>query len=261
MKNILTLLSIVLLLVVAGVVLITGRMVSSDIKRAERLVASGNCDKAVSSYAAAVISMTDSRTVPYVPDRAQAMNLNPQTWQKPIAEFVEWTTAYRSIPPKLAAALDAMDQCTTNVYHENSFYGVSAKKAKLAEYTAAWENALCPEKASGAAVTVPAIEHAFSSGLSFMTINGNSNYSYDVHLINRESGKQTNVALECDKVASFPIKPGKYTLVVSSKTLFTGGRFQGEKAWLSGKEAVPFTIPDSATIVSAYLKTEVRRPK
>jgi len=256
MKNILTLLSIVLLFLVVGAILLTGRLASSDIKRAARLAASGDCDKAVSSYAAAVIAMTDSRSVPYVPDRVQAMNLNPQTWQKPIAELVKWTAGYKTMPPSLTAALDAIDRCTTSVIHENFIYGVTTKKAGLEEYTSAWEDLLCPEKASGGSVSVPAIETAFSSGLSLMSIKGNSTYAYDVRLINRENGKQTNAVLDCDKVATFPIKPGQYAVVISSKTLFHGGQ-----GWLSGREAIPFTIADSARIVSAYLKTEVHRTK
>jgi hypothetical protein len=260
MKNIVTLLAIILLFVAAGIFLLTGKLVSSDVKRAERLAAAGNCDKAVSTYAGAVVAMTESRVVPYVPDRAQAMNLNPQTWQKPIAEFVEWAASYKAMPPKLASALDAMDRCTTSVTHENTFYCVRMKKATQAEYTAMWQDSLCPEKASGGTVTAPAIEKAFSSGLSFMSIVGNPKYSYTVHLINRESGKQINATIECDKVSSFPIKPGRYTVVVSSKAFFTGDRFQGGKAWLSGKEALALVIPDTATAVTAYLKTEVKRP-
>jgi hypothetical protein len=256
MKNILTLLSIALLFLIVGAILFTGRMASSDIKRAERLAASGNCDKAVSSYAAAVASMTDSRAVPYVPDRVQAMNLNPQTWQKPIAELVEWTIAYKAMPANLAAALDAMDHCTTSVMHENFIYSVTAKRVGLDEYRSVWENVLCPEKASGGSVSVPAIERAFSSGLSLMSITGNSTYSYDVRLINRETGKQTNAAVDCDKVSSFPIKPGRYAAVVSSRTLFHGGQ-----EWRSAKEVVPFIVPDSTMVITAYLRTEVHRQK
>jgi hypothetical protein len=256
MKNMLTLLSIVLLFLIVGALMLTGRMASSDIKKAARLAASGNCDKAVSSYAEVSVSMTDSRSVPYVPDRAQAMNLNPQTWQKPIAELVEWAASYKTMPANLAATLDAMDRCTSGVMHENFIYGVKMKKAGLDEYKSAWEDVLCPEKAAGGSVSVPAVEQAFSSGLSLMSVVGNTTYSYDVHLINRESGKQTTMAVDCDKVASFPIKPGRYAVVVSSKTMFQGGQ-----EWLSGKEAIPFVIPDSATIISVMLRTEVHRAK
>jgi hypothetical protein len=256
MKNVLTLLSIVLFFLVVGALMLTGRMASSDIKKAARLAASGNCDKAVSSYAGVAVTMTESRSVPYVPDRVQAMNLNPQTWQKPIAELTEWAASYKTMPANLTATLDAMDRCTSGVMHENFIYGVKTKKVGLDEYKSAWEDMLCPEKASGGSVSVPAIEKAFSSGLSLMSVVGNTTYSYDVHLINRETGKQTNAAVDCDKVVSFPIKPGRYAVVISSKTLFHGGQ-----GWLSGKEAIPFAIPDSATIISIMLRTEVHRAK
>jgi hypothetical protein len=256
MKNLLTLLSIVLVFLAVGAFLLTGRLASSDIKKAARLAASGDCDKAVSNYASAVIAMTDSRNVPYVPDRAQALNLNPQTWQKPIAEFVEWAKAYKSVPANLAPALDAIDRCTTSVIHENFIYAVKTRKVGLDEYKTAWENALCPEKASGGSVSVPAIEKAYSSGLSLMSVSGNSIYSYDLHFINRENGKQTNVFIDCDKVSSFPVKPGRYTVVMSSKTMFQGG-----KAWVSTKEAAPFYVPDSVMIIASYLRTEVHREK
>ena len=256
MKNILTLLSIVLLFLVVGAFLLTGRLASSDIKRAERMAASGDCDKAVSIYAGAVISMTDSRSVPYVPDRVQALNLNAQAWQKPLSEFVAWATSYKPMPANLASALDAIDRCTTSVMRENFIYDIKTRKAGLDEYTSDWEDALCPEKASGGPKAVPTIEKAFLSGLALMSISGNATYSYDVRLVNRETGKQTNVAVECDKVISFPIKPGRYAAIVSSRTLFHGGQ-----GWLSGKEALPFEIPDSATILSVMLRTEVHRTK
>lgn len=89
-----------------------------------------------------------------------------------------------------------------------------------------------------------------------MTISGNSIYSYTISLVNRASGKRTDIPVEQDVTRSFLAKPGRYCLVMKSTTMF-----QDKREWLSGEEAVSFEIPDSVTVVSALLRTEVGRSR
>jgi hypothetical protein len=256
MKKILTLLSAVFVFLVAGAFLLMRNSASPHIKKAAQFAAEGNCDKAVSNFASAVIKLAEPRNVPYVPGRVQAQNLNPRTWEKPLADFVEWINTDKIVPPHLAAVLDEIDRCTTGVVHENSMYDIKMKKASLDGYKAFWEDVFSPEKAAGGPGRSPVIEKAFAGGLAVMSLSGNAIYSYDLHFIDRKSGKQTNVTVDCSQTVSFPVKPGQYIIVASSKTMFRGGQ-----EWISGKEAFSFSVPDSANIITALLRTENHRGK
>jgi hypothetical protein len=256
MRNIITFFSIFILFLVVGAILLTSKLATSDIKKAARYAAVGNCEKAISGYGQAAIAMADARKLPYVPDKAQAMNLNPQTWQNPLADFVDWAISIKKFPENLSSTLALMDACTTSVSRENSLYAITYTKASLEQFTAAWKNALCPEKMQNDTMSYPIIEKAFSSGLCLVTVSGNSIYSYELNLICRESGKLTIVGVDCDKQVTFPLKQGTYAAIVSGKKMFEGGR-----VWVSQKESIPFMVPDSATVLTACLKTEVKRGK
>ncbi len=256
MKNIITLLSIFLMMLVVGGIILVSKLASSDVKKAARYAAAGNCAKAISGYAQAAITMADSRKTPYVPDKIQAANLNPQTWQKPLGEFVDWANSIKPFPPNLSSTLALIDACTTAASHENNIYSIQSYKLGLDEFTVAWENALCPEKKQNDNQVYPLIEKAFSSGFCLVTFSGNSIYSYELNLICKESGKLTEVNIDCDKQASFPLKQGTYSVIMSSKKMFEGGQ-----AWISQKEVTRLVVPDSATVLTALLKTDVKRGK
>ncbi len=254
-KQLLTLLSIVVVAAVIAVIAFTvapKKAATSGAKSAAALEGAGKYDAAMSAYAAALVELTEGRRFTGIPDKTTAANLNPQTWEKPIADFVDWLNADKKMPSEVSSLFEGLDRCMPQVKYENFVYDVKMKRAPLADYKALWQRAFCPEPNCPAAV----IEKAFSQSDAIVTLSGNSIYSYNVSLVNRESGKRTDIPVEQDVTPSFLAKPGKYCLIVKSTTMF-----QDKREWISGEEAVSFEIPDSVTVVSALLRTEVGRSR
>jgi len=256
MKNILTLLFFILVIGIAGFMLLNSRIKIPDAKKAAHFAATGDCTRAVSAYASVVTGLTDAKNAPAIPDKYQAANLNPQSWHKPVSEFVDWLLVSHTPSQKLLETLEAMAHCTTNLTHENFIFNIKKQAADSLAYMAKWQQLFYPEMADGAFDSASAAPKAFQNGLSVLSISGNSIYSYEIHLICPATGRQINAAIPCDQVISFPVKPGQYLAIVSSRKMFSAGQ-----SWFSAKEALPFEVSDSVAIITASLRTEVSRIK
>jgi hypothetical protein len=258
-KQILTLLSVVVVICLIGAaffVVAPKKMASSDLRIAQKLENTGSYDEAMASYAYGIVSMTHGKTFPHIPDKTTAANLTPNTWQKPIADFVDWLNTDKKISSEVSAAIKAVARCEPQVDYENYIYDVTMKKVPLEHYKVLWQQLFCPELSDQTAI----IEKAFSQSAVIMTLAGNSNYSYEVNLVDCTSGKRINVPVDLDKTPPFLVIPGQYCLIFKSKTMFQHG-LQSGKGWTSGAEAVTFTVPDSVNVIFAKLRTEVGRKK
>lgn len=263
-KQILTFLAVVAVIAIIVVVVLKvgpGRVATSNAKSAQSLENSGQYDAAMSEYASALIATTEGKTFPNIPDRTNAANLrvahlNPQTWQKPIAEIVDWLNVDKKASGEVSQELEALARCEQKVSYKNYIFEIKMNKVTLDQYRMIWRQMFCPESS----LQTVLIEKAFSQSVVIMTLTGNSIYSYDANFVNRESGKRINVPVELDKPSPFLIKPGSYCLLLKSKALFKHG-FQTERDWTSNTEAVSFTAPDSVNVISAMLRTEVERKK
>ena len=253
--------AVIVIIVVAVVMIGPGSVATSKDRSAQALENSGQYDSAMSAYASALIGKTEGKTFPSIPDKSMASNLkrshlNPQTWQKPIAEIVDWLNVDKKASGEVTQVLEALARCEQKVIYKNYIFEIKMNKVKLDQYTMIWRQMFCPESS----LQTGLIEKAFSQSVVIMTLTGNATYSYDANFINAASGKRINVPVDFDKPSPFLITPGSYCLLLKSKTLFKHG-FQTEKDWISNTEAVSFTVPDSVNVISAMLRTEVERKK
>jgi hypothetical protein len=255
-KGILTLLSLLVAVVVGLYLFSSGKIETSHIKKAQRQEALGRNLAAVSEYCAALEKATDGRRIPNIPDKVAAANLNPSLWQNEIAEFVLWLGAYKQARAEVGTIIEGIDRCASGSAHDNFIYDIQQQKAVFDVYKSLWQQVFCPEKPSLDSDQTGLIKKAFEQGDVIMTLLGNSTYSYEVGLVNKESGKRTIVTVELDKNPSFLVKPGAYYAVCTSKKLFAYGR-----GWISNTEALPLSVPDTVTVFSASLRTEVNRQK
>lgn len=252
-KQMLTLLAIVCAAIVVAVIVfavVPKKAARSGAKSGQTLEQSGQFDAAMSAYASALVKLTEGRRFTGIPENTTAANLNPKTWEKPIADFIDWLNAGGKAAPEVAELIEGLNRCMPKVKYENFVFDVKMKKAAAADYTALWRQVFCP----GATCPSAIIEKAFAQSDVIVTLRGNNIYSYSVSLVNCESGRRTDVPVEQDMTPSFLAKPGKYCLIVKSTTLF-----KDKREWISGLEAVSFTVPDSVTVMSALLRTEVGR--
>jgi|WetSurMetagenome_2_1015567.scaffolds.fasta_scaffold00130_12 hypothetical protein len=222
----------------------------SSAKSGRELENSGKYDAAMSAYASALVKLTEGRRFIGIPDRTTAANLNPKTWEKPIEEFVDWLNVGKHISSQASALVDGLERCMPKVKYENYVFDVKMKKAAAADYAALWRRAFCPEANCPQVV----IDRAFAQTNVIFTLGGNSIYSYAVSFVDCASGKRTDVQIDKDMTPSFLMKPGKYCCIVRSTAMF-----QDKREWISGREAVMLTVPDSVTVMSALLRTEVGR--
>ena len=263
-KQILTFLSVAAVIAIIAVVVIKvgpGKVATSNVKSAQGLENSGEYAKAMSEYASALIAKTEGKMFPSIPDRTNAANLkvahlNPQTWQKPIAEIVDWLNVDKKPSGEVPQLLEALARCEQKVNYKNYIFEIKMSKVPLDKYTMIWRQMFCPESSAQTGL----IEKAFSQSVVIMTLTGNSIYSYEADFVNRASGQRINVPVPLDMAPPFLIKPGLYFLVFKSKAMFQHG-FQAEKDWASSAEAVSFAVPDSVNVISAMLRTEVERKK
>jgi hypothetical protein len=263
-KQILTFLAVVVAVAIIAVVVLKvapGKVATSNVKSAQGLENSGVYDKAMSEYASALIAKTEGKTFPNIPDKINAANLkiaqmNPQTWQKPIAEIVDWLNVDKKPSGEVPQLFEALARCEQKVIYKNYIFEIKTNKVSLDKYKMIWRQMFCPESSAQTGL----IEKAFSQSVVIMTLTGNTLYSYEANFVNRVSGQRISVPVELDKAPPFLIKPGSYFLVLKSMAMFKHG-FQAEKNWTSGAEAVSFTVPDSVNVVTAMLRTEVERKK
>jgi hypothetical protein len=258
-KQMLTLISIVLAIVIAfAVVLVTvsKKMATSGIKTAQGLENSGRYDEAMSLYGAALIAKTESRTFPNIPDKTTAANLNPQTWQKPLAEFVDWLIIDKKPSSEVSSVITALGRCESKVIYKNYIFDIKMNKVSLDQYKMIWKRLFCPESV----ILSGLIEKAYSQSEVIVTLTGNSIYSYDADFVHRASAQRINVPVDLDKSPPLLLRSGSYFLILKSKTMFKHG-FQAGKGWTSGTEAVSFSVPDSVNVITATLRTEVERKK
>jgi hypothetical protein len=252
-KQMVTLLSVVCAAIVVAVIIfavVPKKAAQSGAKSGQTLEQSGQFDAAMSAYASALVKLTEGRRFTGIPDNTTAANLNSKTWEKPIADFVDWLNAGGKATGEITELIGGLERCMPKVKYENFVFDVKMKKASSADYSALWRQVFCPEGTCPSAV----IEKAFAQSDVIVTLRGNNIYSYSVSLVNCESGKRTDVPVEQDMTPSFLAKPGKYCLIVKSTTMF-----KDKREWISGQEAVSFSVPDSVTVMSALLRTEVGR--
>jgi len=257
-KQLVTLLSIVVLMAVIAVVafaLASRNVAPSQEKSGASLEQSGQYGPAMSAYCAALQKVTDGRRFVAIPDKTTAANLNPSTWEKPIAEFVDWLFAGGKISPEMASLVDGLNRCMAQVKYENFVYGTGMKKVSATEYKTLWSQVFCPEQKCPEAVA----EKAFERNEALCTFTGNSTYSYEVNLVNLESGKRIDIRVGLDMAPSFLARPGTYFIILKSTATFQDNTFRNKREWISGFEASRLVIPDSVNVLNAYLRTEVAR--
>lgn len=138
-KQLLTLLSIVVVAAIVAVIAFTvapRKVATSGAKTASALENSGKYDEAMSAYGSALVKLSEGRRFTGIPDKTTAVNLNPQTWEKPIADFVDWLNVDKKIPAEISSLIEGLDRCMSKVKYENYVYDVKMKKASQADYKA-----------------------------------------------------------------------------------------------------------------------------
>ena len=258
-KQIITLFLILLAIVIIFVIVLKvapKKASTSNIQTAQQLENLGKYEEAISLYCSGLISKTDGKVFPVIPEKTTAANLNPQTWQKPIAEILEWLNIWQKHSEDAISLIASIERCMPKAKYENILYDIKHKKLPLEQYTSVWLEQFCPEGSP----PVGLIEKSFNNGVVIVNLDGNATYFYQIDCINKENNKRISFAINYDKKSPIYLTKGNYLFLIKSKTVFKHG-FQAKQEWISNIEAFSFVIPDTVNFITAKLKTEPKRKK
>jgi hypothetical protein len=247
---------IIAILVIAciiGTVLIVVSKKSSDpLNNARTLENAGNFPQALSSYLLALSQMTDTRPVP---SKTKAVATPPETWKKELDNYLSWLMIAKSNRSNnFQTVIEAIDRCVKQADHQNSIIDVSIKKAALQDYQRLWKTIFFPEGMELPENQLLLIQKAMDNGVSMVSLSGNSSYRYEGGFVNCATGKRTDFQVYTEGLSSLLLTPGSYYALITAKAVFPSG-----KVWVSPQDVVTLTVPDSTSMISAKLKTDIKR--
>jgi hypothetical protein len=251
MKKIIIGILIISALASAGYYLVSKRQ-SKSLSEAVALENSGNYSKALEIYISALKSIADFKDQP---NKAMAMTASPDTWKKELDNYLAWLINAKNFQTDyLQNITGAIDRCRKHVVNPNEIEKIESNKVQLADYQKAWNAVFYPTGKTPPEIQEQVIEKAIDTSVSILTLLGNANYRYDGFIVNLSTGKKVDFSVFNDGSASLLTTPGNYLLIVTGKAAFPGG-----KVWVSPQGAFFFSAPDTTSLISIKLKTDVRR--
>jgi hypothetical protein len=211
----------------------------------------GNYPLALSLYVSSLMGMTDSRPMP---SKAQGMESPPKTWVKELKNYVDWLSTAPPTPERLPIVVDAITRVEKHIENQNYFTDLSLQKAPVQDYAKKWNSIFYPEGKTPPPDQQPILEAAMAASISILTMIGNASYRYDGKAINRATGKCIDFTIFNEGQFSLLAPPGNYYLIITSKATFPSGQ-----VWISSTNALTIAIPDSTSLLSIKLNTEVKR--
>jgi len=243
---------LVIACIIAAVVVVVSEKSSGPLNTARNLENAGNFQQALSSYLLSLSQLTDARPVP---SKTQAVATAAETWKKELDNYLSWLlTAKGARSYNLQAVIEAIDRCAKQVDHQNNIYDVSIKKAALEDYQRLWKGIFFPEGVEMPGNQLPLIQRAVDNGVSIVSLSGNTSYRYEGVFVNCATGKRTDFQVYNDGQSSCLAAPGNYYVLITAKAVFESG-----KVWVSPQDVLTLTVPDSASLISAKLKTTIKR--
>jgi hypothetical protein len=211
----------------------------------------GNYPLALSHYIASLAGMVDARPLP---SKAQGMASAPESWLKELDAYINWLSFPSARPQQLPAVIDGISRVGKHIENQHSIIESPPKKTTIDDYTKAWNSIFYPEGKTPPPGQRSIIEKAREGSFSILTLVGNMSYQYEGKAVNRTTGKSHDFIVFNEGQFSLLAAPGNYYLIVTGKA-----KFQSGQVWVSPANVLAITIPDTASLVTVRLSTEVKR--
>lgn len=234
------------------VLIVVSKKSSEALTNARNQENAGNFQQALSSYLSALTQITDTRPVP---SKTKAVATVPETWKKELDSYLSWLLiAKNARSNNFQTVIEAIDRCAQHVERQNSILDMSIKKASLQDYQRLWKNIFFPEGIELPENQLLLIQKAMDIGVSIFSLSGNASYRYEGGIVNCATGKRTDFQVYNEGQCSLLLMPGTYYVLVTSKAVFSSG-----KVWVSTQDVLKLIVPDATSLISAKLKTELKR--
>jgi len=208
--------------------------------------------QALSNYLAAFIQATD---VHPIPSKTQAIATKPDVWKQQLDDYLSWLLSAKSAPSSVfQTAMQAVERCNGKVGHVNDVYDLSISRATLDEYRRLWKSIFFPDGMELPENQQALIQKAVDNAVSVVRLTGNANYRYEGGFIQCSTGKRVDFKIYTDGQTLVLLAPGAYYMTLTGTAEFSSG-----KMWVSPIEVLQIVVPDSASIISAKVKTDLKR--
>lgn len=243
---------IVLAILAAAVIFYSTHRTTPLLRKAKQYELSGDLQQAHSMYTAALFEQTPSIEIP---DINRSRILPPDGLKKEVVRYISWVNApARKSAPDFLAALQGMGRCESQDRCDNSIAEPLVTRFSPEQYFIEWKKTFFAPN-----VPVDASQAALASGnyhrkLSLLIIKSIKNYTYEINLLNKATGRGTKTLLLAENNVRLYAQPGEHLLLCRSTVTFPTGEI-----WRSNYTPIQITIPDTTSIITTELRTSVYR--
>ncbi|MDO5577218.1 MAG: hypothetical protein Q4F84_09070 [Fibrobacter sp.] len=223
------------------------------LKKAIETENSGNLLQALSIYAQALVEIAPKHKFPEI-NRSKIVE--PAAWKKIIEQYFSSINSSGTIGSNVQECFSGIERCMKAQNPVNSLTKVSVTPLTEEQYGAEWNKAFFVPTVSPDQSFKPLVSGNYIKKVSAINLTSSRNYSYDLNLVNKKTGKITSFQLYPESSIRIVATPGEYLLICRTTVTFATGEI-----WRSTFEIIPLTVPEEVSLISGDLKTDVYRQK
>lgn len=227
---------------------------SGNLKNATDAEVCGKTADALALYVDALLGITPSAEIL---DVNKSKSIYPSSWKKEIEKHIIWLhTPAERLNKEYKDISEGVLRCSGKVHTENSIVNLKIKKYTLDQYTSDWAKLFFDPMVQVDPSCQIIAEKNYSDNFSIFRITAPQNYTYDISLINKATGKRIFFNLYPEASRSALLVPGDYLLICRSTISFTASQ-----VWYSQYSVFQLNVPSEASNISVLLRTSVAKER
>ncbi len=252
MKKSVIILILVVAVLAAGFYFFSSDRQTKTLQAAKKSELSGDVQQALTLYAEQVFT-----TMPSIekPDINRSKFLTPEELKNEIGKYLIWiSTPGQRDNKDLTYALEGITRCENQDRLDNTITEPVIRPLTTDQYLTEWNKTFFAPN-----VKVDPSHAALASGnylrkLSLLVLSSTKNYTYEINLINPATYHGTKCILLAQNSVRLYVLPGKHLLLCRSTI-----DFSETEVWRSSYTPIHITIPDTVSLITAELRTSIRR--
>ena len=222
------------------------------LRSAKQCELSGNLEQAHSLYTAALFELTPSIELP---DINRSKILSPAALKKEVEKYFIWlNNPAENSRTHYLAALSGMSRCEGKNRHDNTISEPVVTPLSPEAYLVEWNKTFFAPTVAADPSHLALATGNYRRGLSLLIIKSSKNYTYEINLIDKTTGRGTRALLLAENSVRLYARPGEHLLLCRSTVTFPS-----EKIWRSNYTPIPVTVPDTVSLMTFELRTSVYR--
>jgi len=222
------------------------------LRSAKQFELSGDLQQAHSLYTAALFEIAPSIELP---DINRSKILSPAALKKEVEKYFIWINrpAAKARDGYLAA-LAGMARCEGDDRRDNTISDPVITALNPEAYLVEWNKTFFAPNVAADPSHIALASGNYRHKLSLLVLKSSKNYTYEINLINKATGRGTRALLLAENSVRLYAPPGEHLLLCRSTVTFPS-----EKIWHSNYTPIPITVPDTVSLITFELRTSVHR--